>query len=47
MIIGCNKRNLHPEVLYPDEDQIKITHEYKFLGIDFYSHNYFNSSSEK
>ena len=30
---------------YLDIDQIEITHEYKYLGVDFYSHDYFKPSS--
>ena len=35
MVFGCSKRKLNQEAFYPDKDQIKITHEYKYLGIDF------------
>ena len=29
------------------KDQIEITHEYKYLGIDFYAHYYFQSFSKR
>ena len=37
-IMKCdrNKRKLNQEALYLDKDQIEITNEYKYLGIDFY-----------
>ena len=28
-------------------DQIETTHEYKYLGVDFYSHGYFKHSSKR
>ena len=47
MIFGRNKRKLNQEAFYLDKDQIEITHEYKYLGIDFYSHGYFEPSSKR
>ena len=47
MILGRNKRKLNQEAFYLDKDQIKITHEYKYLGIDLYSHSYFEPSSKR
>ena len=38
MVFGRNKRKLNQEAFYLDKDQIEIIHEYKYLGIDFYSH---------
>ena len=38
MIFGHNKRKLNQEAFYLDKDQIEMTHEYKYLGIDFHSH---------
>jgi hypothetical protein len=35
MMFGRNKRKLYQEALCLDKDQIKITHEYKYLEIDF------------
>ena len=46
MIFGLNKRELNQEALYLDKDQIEITHEYKYLAIDFYSHGYFEPSGK-
>ena len=37
MIFSCNKRKLNQEAFYLDKDPIEITHEYKFLEIDFCS----------
>ena len=47
MIFGRNKRKLNQEAFYLGKDQIEITHEYKYLGIDFYSHGYFEPSSKR
>ena len=47
MIFGCNKRKVNQEAFYLDKDQIEITSRYKYLGIDFYSHGYFEPSSKK
>ena len=38
---------MKPKGFHLDTDQIEITHEYKYLGIDFYSHDYFESSSKR
>ena len=46
MIFGRNKRRLNQEVFYLDKDQIESTHEYKCLGVDFYSHGYFHPPSK-
>jgi hypothetical protein len=46
MIFDRNIRKLNQEVVYLDMDQIEINHEYKHLGIDFYSHGYFETSSK-
>ena len=47
MIFGRNKRKLNQEAYYLENDQIKITYEYKCLGVDFYSHGYFEPSSKR
>ena len=47
MIFGCNKRRLNQKAFYLDKDQIGITHKYKFVGIDFYSHGYFEPLSKR
>ena len=46
MIFDRNKRKLNQEAIYLDKDRIEINHEYKYLGIDFYSHGYFEPSSK-
>ena len=38
MIFGRNKRKLNQEIIYLAKDQVEITHQYKYHGIDFYSH---------
>ena len=38
MIFSYNKRKLNQEAFYLDKDPIEITHEYKYLGIDFFIH---------
>ena len=40
MLFGHNKRKLNQEAFYLSKEQIEITHEYKYLGNDFYSHGY-------
>jgi hypothetical protein len=35
MMFGRNKRKLYQEALCLDKDQIEITHEYKYLEIEF------------
>jgi hypothetical protein len=35
IIFGRNKRKSNQEAFYLDKNQIKITHEYKYLGFDF------------
>ena len=47
MKFGRNKRKLNQEAFYLDKDQIESTHEYKCLGIDFYSHGHFEPPSKK
>ena len=47
MIFGCNKRELNQEAFYLDKDPIKTTHEYKYHGIDFYTHKYFEPSIKR
>ena len=47
MIFGCNKRTLNQEAFHLSKNQIEIIHEYKYLGIDFYAHGYFEPSSKK
>ena len=47
MIFGHNKRKLNQEAFYLDKEQIEITDEYKYLGIDFHSHGYFEPSNKK
>lgn len=34
MIFGRNKRKLHQDAIFLGKDQINITHENKYLGID-------------
>ena len=38
MVFGHNKRKLNQEAFYVVIDQIEITHECKYVGIDLYSH---------
>ena len=38
MIFDRNKRELIKKAFYLGKDPIEITHEYKYLGIDFCSH---------
>ena len=45
MIFDRSKRKLNQEAIYLDKDRIEINHEYKYLGIDFYSHGFFKPSS--
>ena len=40
IIYGCNKRKLKQKAFYIDKGSIEITNEYKYLGIEFYSHEY-------
>jgi len=47
MIFGCNTKRSNQNAFYLDKDQIEITHEYKYVGIDFYSHSYFEPSSKR
>ena len=47
MIFGCNKSKLNHEAFNLNKHPIEITHEYKSLGIDFYSHGYFKPSSKR
>jgi hypothetical protein len=47
MIFDRNKRKSNQEAFYLDKDQIEITHEYKYLRIEFYSHGYFEPSSKR
>ena len=47
MIFGYNKRKINEEAFYVDNDPIEIIHEYKYLGIDFYSHGYFKPFSKR
>ena len=51
MLFGCNKGKLRTRTrtwkLNQDKDQIEINHEHKYLGVDFYSHGYFESSSKR
>jgi hypothetical protein len=47
MIFGHNKRKLNQEPFNLYKDQIDITHEYKYLGIDFYSYGYFEPSYKR
>ena len=47
MIFGCNNRKFNQEAFYLDKDQIEITHEYDYLGIDFDLHNYFEPSDKR
>ena len=41
MVFGHNKGKLNQEAYYLGKDQIEISHAYKHLGIDIYSHDYF------
>ena len=34
MIFGRNKKKLNQEVFHLGKDQIEITHEYNYLGVD-------------
>ena len=48
MIFDRNQRKSNQEAFYPSKDQIKITHEYKYLEIDdFYPHENLKLSSER
>ena len=47
MILGRNKRKFNQEAFYLDKDQMEITHEYNYLRIGFYSHDYFEPSSKR
>lgn len=47
VIFGCKKRKLNQDTFYLNNDQIEVTHEYKYFGIDFYSHGNFEQSSKK
>ena len=38
IIFGHNKKKLNQKAFYLDKVPIEITHKYKYLGIDFYSH---------
>ena len=44
MIFGHNKKKLNQKAFYLNKEQIEIAHEYKYLGIDIYSHHYFEPS---
>ena len=46
MISSSNKRKLNQEAFYLDKDPFEITHEYEYLGIDFYLHGYFKPSNK-
>ena len=46
IIFGHNKRKINQEAIYLNKDPIEVTHEYKYLGIDFHSHGYFEPSSK-
>ena len=35
MIFDRNKKKSNQEAFYLDKDQIEITHEYKYIGIEF------------
>ena len=41
-MFGHNTRKLNQEASYLGQDRIELIHEYKYLGIDFYSHDHFN-----
>jgi hypothetical protein len=41
MILGRNKRKYNQEAFYLGRGPIEIAHEYRYLGIHFYSHGYF------
>ena len=47
IIYGHNKRKLNQEEFYLNKDQIEISHEYKYLGMYFYLHGYFEPSSKR
>jgi hypothetical protein len=38
---------MKPRGFYPSKNQIEITYEYKYFGIDLYSHGHFEPSSKK
>ena len=40
-MLGYNKRKSIQEALYVVKDPIETTHEYDYIGINFYSHAYF------
>jgi hypothetical protein len=43
----ATKRKLNQETFYQGKDQIEIIQEYKYLGINFYSHSYFEPLSKR
>ena len=47
MIFGRNKEISKQVWFYLCDDQIETTYAYKYLGVDFYSHGYFEPSSGK
>ena len=47
MVFGCNKRKLNQETFYLGKNQNEITHHYKYLGIDSYSHGHFEPSNKR
>ena len=47
VVIARNKRKLNQETFYLGKDQVEITHEYEYPGIDFYSHGHFEPSSKR
>lgn len=47
MIVGRNKRKINQEGFYLGKYEIKLTHDYHHLGLDFYEHGYFEPSSKK
>ena len=47
VIFGCNKKKSNQKALYLDKAQMKITYKYEYLGIDSYSHGYFEPSNKR
>ena len=47
MIFDRNKKKINQKAFYLDKDQIEITHEYKYLGIDIWSYGYFEPCSKE
>ena len=46
-IFSCNKRKWNQQAFHLGKDQIEMAHEYRCLGIDFYSRGYNEASSKR